>query len=216
MLGGAAWTTPVGLLRLWAASGCGLLAAAYLRDRPDWLGKRPDGSLAGWARGLLLPVRLVLLGLLTLDRHLTDEAPWHQVAPGLFLGRRLAASALPGEVRRVVDLTAEFPSLLPPAGASAPTTLPTLDGMVPPEAAFAALVEDLAAEPRPLYIHCAQGHGRSALLMAAVLVARGLAPDPDEAVRHLRATRPGVGLRAPQARLLERWWRRSRDVSARS
>ena len=81
--------------------------------------------------------------------------------------------------------------------------LPTLDALAPPLAAMRELVKQVAAWPGTAYVHCAAGHGRSALVAAAVLLARGLAADPKEAQRLVRKARPGVSLNKSQRRLLE-------------
>lgn len=41
-------------------------------------------------------------------------------------------------------------------------------------------------EGRPCYIHCAHGHGRSATVLAAVLIATGQASTAEEAVGLMR------------------------------
>ena len=56
----------------------------------------------------------------------------------------------------------------------------------------------------PVYVHCALGHGRSALVTAAVLLRRGIVGDVRAAELHLRERRPGVRLKGVQRRLLER------------
>lgn len=103
----------------------------------------------------------------------------------------------------MVDLTAEFPE---PAGVrNRPVyrCLPTLDGAAPEESAFRALVAEVAAWPGPVFVHCALGHGRTGTFATAVLLARGLAADAREAVRMVRAVRPGVRLAPAQQRLLD-------------
>ena len=56
----------------------------------------------------------------------------------------------------------------------------------------------------PVYVHCALGHGRSALIAAAVLLRRGIVSDVGAAESHLRERRPGVRLKGGQRRLLAR------------
>jgi protein-tyrosine phosphatase len=79
-----------------------------------------------------------------------------------------------------------------------------LDGHVPPLAELVAFARRLAAQPGVIYLHCAQGHGRSALVAACVLIARGAADGPDDAMRIIRAARPRVRLTRGQADLLRR------------
>ena len=111
---------------------------------------------------------------------------------------------LPPGVDLVVDLTAEFPE---PRGVRTGRTyvsLPTLDATAPDESALRRVVEQVAAWPGTAYVHCAAGHGRSAMLVAAVLLARGAVKDVPAAVKLIRGKRPGVRVKGEQRRLLER------------
>ena len=78
---------------------------------------------------------------------------------------------------------------------------PTLDAEPPDPALFRSLVQRLRDQEGVL-VHCASGHGRSATLAAALLIARGLASSVAEAEAMLRARRPGIGLRASQRRAI--------------
>jgi protein-tyrosine phosphatase len=53
-------------------------------------------------------------------------------------------------------------------------------------------------EAGPVYVHCAQGHGRSATFAAAWLLAAGSAKDARDAVEKLRSKRPLVRLTVGQ------------------
>jgi protein-tyrosine phosphatase len=89
--------------------------------------------------------------------------------------------------------------------------LPTLDGFVPAEQDCAKLVQEIAAHRGPVYVHCAQGHGRSALVVGAVLLHRGLALSASDAEAKMKSVRPGVSMSFAQRRLLKRF-----DLSSRN
>jgi protein-tyrosine phosphatase len=139
-----------------------------------------------------------------LVRLFSREACWNEIAPGLFLGRRAFPRELPSGVTLIVDLTGEFPA---PRGARKGRDylcFPILDAASPDEAGLRALIEQVAAWQGVVYIHCAQGHGRSALVMAGVLLRRGLARDAAEAIQRLKTARPGIRIKRPQRELLGR------------
>jgi protein-tyrosine phosphatase len=197
MLGGP------GLLLLWPATACALVASSYATNRPGLILKRADGRLPWGALLLYLPPLLGLWARWHTLRALRLEEPWVRVAPRLWLGRRPLAGELPPEVSLVVDLTAEWHRAagvreLPHHG------LACLDGMPFPDLeALRRLVDTLTPDPRPTYVHCAAGHGRSALVVAALMLRRGLAASPEEARARLKALRPGVHLtRGQWAQLL--------------
>jgi hypothetical protein len=191
-------------LLLWPAVSLLLVGAAYAGLGPRILGKRPDGRLAPAAVVLLLPYLLATWIVWHIYRLVSPEPCYHEVAPGLWLGRRAFARELPPGVGLVIDMTAEFAA---PRGVGVGREyhcLPTLDTAAPDETQLRAAVEKVVAWPGPVYVHCAQGHGRSALLAAAVLVRRNLATDARQAEEMLCRVRPGVRLTRSQRKMLDR------------
>jgi hypothetical protein len=186
----------------WPALAFVVVAAGYATLGPRVFGKRPDGTLPAANVALLLPFLLLAWAIWHVRRLVPLEPAWHEVTPGLLLGRRLLGRELPG-VGLVVDFTSEFAE--PRAVRSHPgyRCLPTLDACAPhdPER-FRALVAEVAAFDGRVYVHCANGHGRSAVFAAAVLVARGL--EFKEALRTVRAARPSVRLNRVQLSWLRR------------
>jgi protein-tyrosine phosphatase len=102
----------------------------------------------------------------------------------------------------VVDLTAEFPELRAVRLGRNYLCLPILDGAAPDCEAFTKVVRQVADWPGVVYIHCASGHGRSALLSASVLIMRGWVTSPADALAMVRAARPSVRLSSEQRALL--------------
>jgi protein-tyrosine phosphatase len=191
-------------LLLWPALSFALVAAGYAGLGPGVFGKRDDGRLAWWAVVVLLPYLLFTWVVWHLHRWLSRQACCHEVASGVWLGRRPLRREVPAGVGLVVDLTAEFFVARGVRAGRDYLALPTLDGTAPDEDRCRAVLARLAEHPGPVYIHCAAGHGRSALLAAAVLLARGLAADERQAEAHLRQVRRGVRLKPVQRRLLRR------------
>src|SRR5690606_21572587 len=103
LIGGWAW------LLAWPAFSFALFAAAYAGLGPGVFAKRPTGAHAAWALPLMLPVVATLWSLWHLHRLLDPEPCCHQVAPGVWLGRRPLARDLPPDIALVVDLTSEMP-----------------------------------------------------------------------------------------------------------
>lgn len=188
----------------WAAVSCLLVAGAYAMNRPRLLGKRDDGTVSPLALVALVPYLAVQAVVWRLATRLRPAAAACEVAAGLHIGRRPLAHEVPCDVRSVIDLTAEFGE---PRGVSTGrryVCLPTLDGTAPGDAELDRVVEDLAARREPALVHCANGHGRSALVVACTLVARGDAADADDAMRRVRAVRHRARLNSIQKAALAR------------
>jgi protein-tyrosine phosphatase len=192
------------LLLLWPAVSFLVVGAAYAGLGPHVYGKRPDGRLAPGAVIVLLPYLLMTWAVWHLSRALDRSACCHEIAPGLWLGRRPFARELPPGVSLVVDLTAEFAEPRAVREGRDYHCVPSLDATAPDERSLRSAIEKVAGWPGTVYVHCAQGYGRSALFAAAVLVRRGLAADARQAEAQLRQSRPGVRLSPAQRRLLDR------------
>jgi hypothetical protein len=164
------------------------------------------------------------------------ENTYDEIAPGVYLGRRLCSRGeLPPGVGAVVDLTAEFVEPRDVVSAvSLYLCLPVLDTSMPPLDDFVWLVDQLShyyesrtaspvdeSEPtaasessassadrlteQAIYVHCANGHGRSASVVAALLLRQGTVASIEAAEQYMRRHRPTVALHRPQRVLLQQY-----------
>jgi protein-tyrosine phosphatase len=104
------------------------------------------------------------------------------------------AAEVPDGVTMIVDLTAEFPEQYGVRNGREYIAAPMLDARTTTEIAFKSLVQRIANWDGPVYIHCAQGHGRTGMVAAAVLVTKGHCTTVEEAVLRLRTVRPRLDL----------------------
>lgn len=190
---------------IWSGLSFCAVAAAYARQRPRVFGKRMDGTMAWGPCASLLPFLLLTWLLWYCQTRLSREAVCNEVAPGLWLGRRVGLKELPPGVTLIVDLTSEFGEPQAVRAGRAYLCLPTLDNAAPAPEAFRDAVREAAACTGAVYVHCALGHGRSALAAAAVLMACGLAVTPEEALVRVKQARPGVRLNRDQWEFLKKW-----------
>jgi hypothetical protein len=199
-----------GYLLLWPAVGSLLVGLGYAGVGPRVLGKRSDGTFAAWAWLVHWPYLLITLGVWYVLRWMLPENPGDEVAPGIWVGRRPLCHEIPPGCVCVVDLTAEFWTARGVCGGNGKTVnrkylcRPVMDGHVADDRTFVRTVREVAAMDGELYVHCAQGHGRSAALAAGLMIARGLANDVDEAERRMIASRAKVRLKASQRELVRR------------
>ncbi len=194
-LGGGAW------LLSWPAASSAVLAAGYLGLGPRVLGKRANGTFGAWSIALHLPYLAVAWGIWSAIRRLGREDSWNEVIPGVFVGRRCLARELPEGVALVIDLTAELAVPADVRRSHRVVCVPTLDGSVPDEATFRAVVQRIAESEEPVFVHCAAGHGRSAAAVVAALLVRGVDPDLEAAIARLRRARPAVHM-GPEQRAM--------------
>ncbi len=194
---------PSSYVWFWSAGSFLYAALAYAAIGPRAFSKRGDGTMYWWAVLGLLPYLALTWLVWHLERAVSREAVCNEVAPGRWIGRRPFREELPHGVGLIIDLTAEFPEARSVRMAAAYKCLPTLDASVPEARAFRDLVDLAAGWDGPVYVHCAQGHGRSAMFVIAVLISKGLADDIGEAEQIVAKARPGIGLSHVQRGLLE-------------
>lgn len=193
-----------GWMLVWPGLSFAWMGAAYLGLGPRALGKRPDGTMAWYAVALLLPYLLLVWLAWHTVRWSSRKEPYHKVAADLFIGRRPLANGLPDGITLVVDLTSEFAEVQAVRTGRRYVSFPMLDAGVPSEDRFQQLVEQVASWQGPVYIHCAQGYGRTGLVAAAVLVAKGYSATAEDALAALKQARPGLALSRRQWDFLQR------------
>ncbi len=193
--GGMTW------LLAWPAFSLIVVGLGYVWLGPWVLGKQADGTLLWHMTLPLMPY----LGVAELAwygvRVLGHEDPWHEVSRGMYLGRRAEHWELPARIGVVLDMTAEFVEPMEVRTGRKYVCIPTLDASVPTVEALIEGVLDVARHPGNVYVHCAAGHGRSAMAMAVLMVVKGAATDIDDAIAKMRAARPRVKPRTTQRRV---------------
>jgi len=186
----------------WPAFNCLWVGCAYFGIGGQVFGKREDGTMMSEAVLLLLPFLLVTWATWYVQNFFSSESATNEVAPGLWVGRRVFSHELPPSVTLVVDMTSEFSN----PGYEKHVeylTIPTLDAFVPSKARFVAGAEAAAKHEGGVLIYCANGHGRSTAMMAAVLMKKNLVKSVAEAERLVVLARPLAAWHPAQRALLE-------------
>lgn len=188
----------------WSGVAFALVALAYLVNAVWLFGKRSDGRVRWLSTIILLPYRLLAELIWWLNTRLSSEAPWHQIDARLVVGRRLAArDGMPPGIVSVLDLTCEFAEAQRLRSQDY-RCLPMLDASHADPRTIARTVREVATKAETVYVHCAQGHGRTGLIAALILVAREPGLSPGDALARLQAIRPGIGLSRSQTQALEK------------
>ena len=116
------------------------------------------------------------------------------VSDSVLIGRRLLSREMPSDIELVVDLTCEFSEPRTIRSARRYIAFPMLDAAALPSRLLAEFVGCLAVEEGRMFIHCAQGHGRTGLITALLLIAKGDVQNADDALLKVQASRPWPGL----------------------
>lgn len=195
---GGGWTWVL----LWLGVNMLLLSLAYVRRDAGIFGKRSDGTLAASRVLIFLPYLLFTWAVWHLCRLLPEPAV-QRINDKLSIGRRLLPGEPPAGIDVILDLSSEFIEPAAVRKAARYVSLPILDATAPAPAALTTAIASLRPDEH-VFIHCAQGHGRTALAATALLLHRGEAKNIAEGLRLLKAVRPGVALAPSQWQCLER------------
>lgn len=192
-----------GLWLFWISGSLALVALIYAFSDETAFQKRTDGSLTAASWWLLGPY---FAGAWLNSRWWTRSMPGaHVIVPGLYLGR------MPGRTERaayaaIVDVTAELPCN---SDGHCYLSVPQLDLTVATSQQIAravdAIQDSFTTTRGPVLVCCALGFSRSAVAVAAWLLASGRAANIAEAVTRIRDSRRGVVLRDAHIAALERF-----------
>ena len=194
---------PWAWLLFYPAFSFGVVSAAYLSSSPGVFGKRFDGGRSRIGTLLVLPYVLYVAAVWHLVRLLSREPKLNFLGDDLVLSRRLLSHELPQNIASVVDLTCEFSEPNEHWTIQSYTCYPMLDGSGATKNALRQLVAAISDMPKPVLIHCAQGHGRTGLVAAAVLLVTGKAQTAEGAIAMVKPVRPGIELNREQRSVLK-------------
>ena len=184
----------------WSALSFGIVSLGYAGLGSRVFGKREIGKISIFPKILNLPFLLYTWAIWHIYRLLSREAPFNHVNEDLVIGRRLLPSEVPEEFDHYVDLTAEFDEPAAIRSKSSYLSFPILDASIPTVLELNRALKRVSKGKT--YIHCAQGHGRTALFALALLHQRGHIKTIEEGIDLLKTIRPAVNLNKDQARFL--------------
>jgi protein-tyrosine phosphatase len=197
----------VGWLMCWVGLAYLLVSAAYLGVGPSIFGKKPNGRLSIYAQLALFPYLLITWMVWYALRVFRTEPPYHQVLQDLYVGRRLLSSEYPNGLDSVLDLTCEFNEPKAVVARHRYYSLPILDACGVSDTNVALQLQEIIDEAGVLFIHCAEGHGRTGMVAAVALLLKGVANQPEEAIRFIQNRRPKVRLSHEQMRTVNAVWK---------
>ncbi|HMZ79628.1 MAG TPA: dual specificity protein phosphatase family protein [Acidobacteriota bacterium] len=187
----------------------GLVGAGYASGRPDLFFKRSDGRLPWGSWVCYWPYFAVQYLALFGFRVARWELPVHQVDNQIVLGCRLwqGDQLLLNQVDVVLDLTSEFSEVRFLRSKSVYRCVPLLDNTAPTLEQLQDGVRWIAhyTQTGKVYVHCALGHSRSALFVAAFWLLEKKAVSATDAIDKLREIRKGVRLTKSQFFVLQQF-----------
>lgn len=171
-------------------------------------GKNSDGTFPIWSMIMFGPF-LIFVRVFNILRRLHSREPlYSEISEGLYVGGWPSSFGhLPPGEPAVIDCTCELPRSSA-ISQNAYLCIATWDTRAPQPLEIENAVRWACrkrAQKKPVFIHCAFGHGRSVCVMCALLVALGLAEDWKSAEKMIRERRPYIKMNSLHRKNLEEW-----------
>lgn len=191
-------------LSYWLGACFFCVGSSYGFESTALFGKNAAGKMASVNRVFLLPYLFYTRFTWNILRYVIREDVFNELIPGVFIGRKTVAGELDKKINLIIDLTCEFEEAVEVKENREYVCFQMLDGFVPRPEDLKKIAEMIKNYNGAIYIHCAQGHGRTGLVACAVVAAKGLAKTPKEALDFVISKRPKVRLNSIQRAFLER------------
>lgn len=178
-------------------------------DLPLLLGKTSDGTFPLVSLIIFSPYLYFVRIFSALRRRKSSEPPYSKVHDGLYVGGWPSSpEKMPPGDPAIIDCTCEFPRLKNLSGGLPYRCVPTWDTRSPQPGDIELAVKWALRKRdlnRPIFVHCAYGHGRSVAVMCALLVALGVTDDWKNAEKLIKQKRPYIRMNALHRKALEEW-----------
>ena len=186
-----------GYILLWPAIDFFLLSWAYCFKGSSGhvlMGKNEETGQIGWANFLLfLPWHALYYASWRIKHLLRGEHVYDSVGHGMYVGRLPIhfPEHFPVDCQVIVDLTGEMSAVKASLKGRRYYNAGCIDRLMPDPVALEGIARTLLKEREDvgMYIHCANGHGRSGVFAAIMLVSRGVVEDLDDAKKYLKEKR---------------------------
>ncbi len=188
-------------LLVWPSLSFLLVSISYFFAGPKIYGKR-SGRLNICNTLLLFPYLCYLWSVWTLLRLVKKEPAYHRINDRLIIGRRLYSSECPSNIDHVIDLTCEFNECKTLRDKDY-HNFQILDGFIPSKSQLHQWIDFCATLEGTIYIHCAEGHGRTGLFTALLLIKLEIANDSESALALIQAQRPLAKIGSRQQEILK-------------
>ncbi|MFH0813175.1 MAG: dual specificity protein phosphatase family protein [Pseudomonadota bacterium] len=187
------------------------VALGYAVLGPRVFSKRNDGFFPFWSYLLHWPYFFINCLTFKIWQIAITEPYYTQLSENLFIGRRLTLGDRPKTaeigIANVLDLTCEFPEVSFLKKVPNYLCIPLMDTQAPTLSQLQEGVEWIRKSVLSglTFVHCAFGHGRSALFVVAYLLSRNSDLTVGEAINQLKEKHPRIRLTKKQIEKLHQF-----------
>jgi len=191
------------LFLTWFGASLCILGSGYAGMGPKVLGKDESGKIKIWAKVVHFPLFIYTWFVWYMLRLISREPAYNHIDENLLIGRRLLPAEMPSDLKNYIDLTSEFDEPTDVIRNLNYICLPILDGSVPGIKELDQTLSRIGTGKT--FIHCAQGHGRTALFTIALLSKQKKISHYEEGIKLLKKSRPALRLNKKQVQFIQRY-----------
>ena len=194
------------ILFFWISLNFFALSIIYFLNNPSLLGKKSDGSFNLICLIFFSPWFFFVNFVWKIVVFFSKEPIYSEILPNRFwAGRRFFYKELPKKVNQIIDLTSEFFKPFKFDKSINYICIPLLDGIEPDKHFFEKLRSFYDNNRnKNIYIHCAQGHGRTACAVAIYMRLINEESDIEKNLLHFQELRPSGKISNRQKLYLEK------------
>ena len=192
----------VSIILFWFTLDLLLISFSYYFNSTFIFGKQSNGKLNLFDHLLLFPYLLFIWMIWRFSTILDKSKPFNQLTENIWIGRRLLDKEEIQSIDLVIDLTCEFSESIELIAVKEYLSFPILDAGVPNEKELKRLLNYIKGFNGNIYIHCAQGSGRTGVVTCGYLLFIGKAKTIEEAYQFAKSKRPSVKLNSNQIHFL--------------
>ncbi len=194
------------IVLFWFSLSYPILGLIYFINKPKLFYKsKNSGKLSIISNLAILPYFLIIYSIWFFKYKFSKENKYDFFFENYYIGKKLIYKDLPNDIEIVVDLTAELNEDYSIIQNKKYISFPILDASIPDEVDFYLFIKEVSKLRSNIYIHCAEGHGRTALVAIILYLIRNKKQSVEEAFEFIKGKRRKIKLNKEQESFLNKF-----------
>ncbi|MDX1959640.1 MAG: dual specificity protein phosphatase family protein [Leptospiraceae bacterium] len=191
------------IILYWFSCSFFYLGGIYFLNKPNLLAKNQYlGRISGFIILFNLPYFLLINSIWFLKDTFSKENRTDYFFENYYIGKKVSFKNLPKNIETVVDLTAELNEDYDIVRNKNYILFPILDGSIPDINDFYLLIKKITNLQNNIYIHCAEGHGRTAIVAIVLYLLKNKELSINDGISFVKSKREKISLNETQKEFL--------------
>jgi hypothetical protein len=188
----------------WLAFSYTFIALIYFINKANSFFKNKDsGKIPVFIILLTIPYFLLIYSIWYFKYKFSKENKINFFFENYYIGKKILFQDLPNEIEVVIDLTSEFNEDSNILKNRKYILFPILDGSIPDIDDFYLFIKEISKIQSNIYIHCAEGHGRTALVGIVLYLIKNKKCSFEDGLTFIKSKRDNIRLNNTQEEFLK-------------